>query len=53
MKPMKTIDFPTDHLIDQDRDVITELVYAYLVDQGIKVATFNWSIDVQYVEGEL
>lgn len=46
----KTINFPTDHLIDQDRDVITELVWSYLVDQGIKAASFGWSIDIQYVE---
>ena len=53
MKPIKTINFPTDHLIDQDRDVINELVHAYLVDQGIKAEAFAWSINVDYVEDEL
>lgn len=50
-KKMKTISLPTDHLIDQDRDAISELIYSYLNNMGCKTESFSWSIEVQYIEG--
>ena len=49
---MKTISLPTDHLIDQDRESISELIYSYLKDIGCKTESFSWSIEVDYIEGE-
>ena len=52
MKPKKTISVPPDYLNRHEMDVISDLVFEYLKDQGIKVESFAWSIDVGYVESK-
>jgi hypothetical protein len=47
---MKTISVPPDYLSHHEMDVLSDIVSEYLEDQGIKVESFGWSIDVQYVE---
>lgn len=48
----KKLQFSTDHIIEPDRDTITDLIYDYLVDMGLKIEWFNWSIEVEYKEEE-
>ena len=52
MTPTKSISVPPDYLNPHEMDVLSDIVSEYLGDQGIKVESFAWSIDVQYVESE-
>jgi len=49
---MQTIQLPIDNIIEQDRETIQELIKDYLNKLDIQAKVFDWSIEIQYMEGK-
>ena len=50
---IQKISVPPSYLENHEQDVISNIVFEYMRDQGIETESFAWSIDIQYVEDEV